>query len=90
VELVKKTGKGTLDWTPEEIEYIKKTGELPKGVEGHHINNVAQYPEWAGDPRNIQFVRGRPGNLQEHGGNYQKPTTGPLIDRATMIAEGAE
>jgi hypothetical protein len=35
----------------------------------------------AGDPRNIQFVRGQTGNLEEHGGNFQNPTMGPLIDR---------
>lgn len=88
VELVKRTGKGTLDWTPEEIEYINKTGQLPDGIVGHHINNVAQFPEWAGDPRNIKFVRGQTGNLAEHGGNFQTPTTGSLIDRRAMMNQG--
>jgi RHS repeat-associated protein len=83
VDLVRRTGAGTIEggWTPAEVQYIQQTGHLPNGVVGHHINNVAQFPEWAGDPRNIQFVRGQAGNLAEHGGNFQNPTTGPLINR---------
>jgi hypothetical protein len=90
VQLVKVTGEGTLDWTPEEIDYIQRTGLLPRGIVGHHINDVAQFPEWAGDPRNIMFVRGQEEDLAEHGGNFQNSTVGPLIDRAAMIllAEG--
>lgn len=81
VELVKRTGRGTLDWTPAEIAEIQRTGRLPPGTVGHHINDVARFPEWAGDPRNIRVVRGQPRNLAEHGGNFQNSTTGPLIDR---------
>lgn len=87
IELVQKTGAGTSDWTAPEIEEIIRTGELPGKIVGHHINNVAQYREWAGDPRNIEFVRGQGGNLDAHGGNFRNPTTGPLIDRAAMIRE---
>jgi hypothetical protein len=86
VELVKATGEGTLDWTPAEIHFIRQTGTLPPGIIGRHINNVAKFPEWAGDPRNIRFVRGQPGNLLEHGGHFQNKTIGPLIDRRAMIA----
>jgi GHH signature containing HNH/Endo VII superfamily nuclease toxin len=85
VELVQQTGKGTVEWTAEEIAFIKENGRLPPGTVGHHINNVAEFPEWAGDPRNIKFVRGQAGNLAEHGGNFQNPTTGPLIDRQILI-----
>jgi hypothetical protein len=83
VDLVQRTGQGTIEggWTAEEIAFIKETGQLPQNIVGHHINNVAQFPEWAGDPRNIRFVRGQASNLAEHGGNFQNPTTGPLIDR---------
>jgi hypothetical protein len=87
VELVTKTGRGTLDWTAQEIDFIRREGKLPSGIVGHHINNVAEFPEWAGDPRNIKFVRGQPGNLSEHGGNFQNPTTGPLIDREALIRQ---
>jgi len=85
VELVQKTGKGTLDWTKKEIEYIKRTGELPPGIVGHHINSVMLWSEWAGDPRNIKFVRGQPANFLEHGRNFQNPTMGDLIDREGML-----
>ena len=90
IQLVKTTGEGTLDWTPEEIEYINQNDDLPEDIIGHHINSVAQFPEWAGDPRNIMFVRGQEENLMEYGGNFQNPTIGPLVDRAAMIllAEG--
>jgi RHS repeat-associated protein len=83
VELVRQTGQGTIQggWTPAEVEFIQQTGRLPPGTVGHHINNVADFPDWAGDPRNIKFVRGQPANLAEHGGNFQNSTTGPLIDR---------
>jgi GHH signature containing HNH/Endo VII superfamily nuclease toxin len=85
VELVRRTGRGTLDWTADEIAFIKQNGRLPDGIVGHHINDVAHNPHWEGDPGNIRFVRGQPGNLEEHGGNFQNSTTGPLIDRQGMI-----
>ncbi len=87
VELVQKTRAGTVDWNASEIAFIQQNGRLPRNtVVGHHINNVDVHPNWAGDPRNINFVRGQTANLTEHGGNFQNPTTGPLIDRAAMIA----
>jgi hypothetical protein len=85
VELVRKTGRGTVDWTAKEIAAIKKTGKLPEGIIGHHVNSVAEYPEWRGDPRNIKFVRDVPGHLAEHGRAFQNRTQGPLIDRQLMI-----
>lgn len=85
MELVRKTGKGTFDWEPDEIEFIKRTGELPDEVVGHHINSVVPNLEWAGDPRNIRFYRDQSGNLDAHGGNFRNSTTGPLIDRAAML-----
>jgi hypothetical protein len=86
VKLVQLTGKGTVDWTPQEIAYIKANNELPpRSVVGHHINNVAEYPNWQGDPRNIRLVRGQNANLEAHGGNFQNSTNGPLIDRQALI-----
>jgi len=82
VELVQKTGAGTVNWTAEEVAVIRQSGRLPQGIVGHHISNVARM---AGDPRNIMFVRGQQGNLQAHGGSFQNPTTGPLIDRRALI-----
>lgn len=89
VELVMNTGKGTMNWTPTEIKFIRTNGRLPDGIVGHHINSVAHNRAWAGDPRNIRFVRGQSGNLQEHGGNFRNPTTGPLIDRDALMSRKA-
>jgi hypothetical protein len=86
IQLLRAGGR-TFDWSAREVEYLTKTGKLPRNVVGHHINDVARYREWAGDPRNIRFVRGREGNLNEHGGNFRNSTIGQLIDRAAMIRE---
>lgn len=65
--LIEKTGMGTRDWSPSEIELIKNTknGSLTSvmsehGYTGHHINSVknngALGLKWKGDPRNIVFL----------------------------------
>lgn len=65
--LIEKTGMGTRNWTPAEIDLIKatKNGDLTevmsrKGYTGHHINSVekngALGTKWQGDPRNIVFL----------------------------------
>ncbi len=79
-ELVRTTGKGTIDWTPEEMQELINTGKV-KGYEGHHMKSAAEYPDLAGDSRNIQFLKGRRMDVNEHldahGGNYQNSTHGP-------------
>jgi hypothetical protein len=37
---------------------LLETGKV-KGYEGHHINDVNNNPNMAGDSRNIDFVKGR-------------------------------
>lgn len=85
-ELVMKTGRGSgqVNWTKKEMEELKKRGKV-KGYEGHHINDVANNPNMAGDADNIEFVKGRKGNLDKHGGNYQNPTSGPTVDRQKIL-----
>ncbi len=80
--LVKATGKGRKvpKWTLPEKNELLSTGKV-KGYDGHHINNVASAPHLAGDPNNIQFLT-RPEHLAAHGGSWQNPTTGALIDRS--------
>jgi RHS repeat-associated protein len=89
-ELVQRTGAGTAPWTPAEITRIQAGatyGDL--GVTGHHINRVADYPAWAGDPRNIAFLR--QGSGQTHmtighpGGTRAPQPEGYLIDRQAML-----
>jgi len=91
-ELVRATGSGTRDWTPAELNELRTTGRV-SGYTGHHINNVEQFPNWAGDPRNIRFLSTQPAggdhlrSLQGHRGNWANPTRGRLIDRPAMIEQ---
>jgi hypothetical protein len=68
------------NWTPEQREAILK-GEKPKGpdgepIEGHHLYNVAEYPQHAANPGNITPVTKREHLDKWHGGNYQNETRG--------------
>ena len=78
-ELVTKTGRGTRDWMSEEIQELMSTGKV-KGYEGQHMKSAEAYPDFAGDPNNIQFLKGRKMEVNEHldahGGSYRNPTNG--------------
>ncbi|HFK1710220.1 MULTISPECIES: T7SS effector LXG polymorphic toxin [Bacillus] len=78
-ELIKKTGKGTRDWTPAEKLELLQTGKV-KGYEGQHMKSANEYPDFAGEPDNIQFLKGRNMDVNEHfdahRGNYHNPTNG--------------
>ena len=84
-ELIIKTGKGTRDWTPEEIQELMLNGKV-KGYEGQHMKSAKAYPDFAGNADNIQFLKGRNMNVNEHldahGGSYRNPTNG-YYDPAT-------
>jgi RHS repeat-associated protein len=79
--LVAETGEGTRAWTDAETKQLLEKGKVD-GYHGHHINNVKDHPELAGNPDNIKFVKGGSEHLAEHGGNYRNKTTGELIDRS--------
>lgn len=89
-ELVDKTGRGTRNWSPDEIQELLSKGKVD-GYTGHHINWVNGAPDWAGDPRNIRFLSNQPKggdhlrSLQGHRGSWRNATSGRLIDRAAMI-----
>lgn len=80
-------GKGTRDWTSEQQKEILELGkayyhsENPddindgKAFEGHHMKSAEAYPEYQGDPDNIQFLS-RPEHQEAHGGDYKNPTNG--------------
>ncbi|MEK4936671.1 hypothetical protein BW425_08120 [Bacillus pseudomycoides] len=78
-ELVQKTGRGTRDWTPEEKLELLQTGKV-KGYEGQHMKSANEYPDFAGEPDNIQFLKGRNMDVNEHldahSGSYHNPTNG--------------
>jgi hypothetical protein len=54
-KLVAKTGKGTRDWTPEEMKELLTTGKV-KGYAGHHMNTKAGDLQLAADPDNVEFL----------------------------------
>lgn len=72
-------GKGTRDWTPDQQKDILEKGkaydEKNKAFEGHHMLNVDNFPEYQGNPQNIEFLS-RSEHLKAHDGNYQKATFG--------------
>ena len=75
-ELVKQ-GKGTRDWTLEQQKDIIERGKAydddGKAFEGQHMKSVESYPEYQGNPDNIQFLT-RDEHFAAHGGSWQNPT----------------
>ena len=72
-------GKGTRDWSPEQQKDIldpnkgKAYDESGRAFEGQHMKSAAEYPEYQGDPNNIQFLT-REEHLEAHKGSWQNPT----------------
>lgn len=52
--------KRTRDWTPEQQHEILTKGkaydEDGRAFEGHHMKSAEAFPEYQGDPNNIQFL----------------------------------
>ena len=77
-ELVSK-GEGTRDWSQDQQKYIldpdkgKAYDENGRAFEGQHMKSAAEYPEYQGDPNNIQFLT-REEHLEAHKGSWQNPT----------------
>ena len=57
-EFVEKTGRGSRNWTPLEKDELLKNGKV-KGYEGQHMKSANEYPDFAGDASNIQFLKRR-------------------------------
>ena len=75
-ELVQE-GKGTREWTPQQQQDILEKGKAyddnGKAFEGQHMKSAEAYPEFQGEPGNIQFLT-RAEHLEAHDGNWQNPT----------------
>lgn len=75
-ELVQE-GKGTREWTLKQQQDILEKGKAydDDGVafQGQHMKSAEMYPEYQGDPRNIQFLT-RAEHLEAHNGNWRNPT----------------
>ncbi len=72
-------GKGTRDWSVDQQRDIldpdkgKAYDENGRAFEGQHMKSAAEYPEFQGDPDNIQFLT-RDEHLEAHKGSWQNPT----------------
>lgn len=84
--LVEKTGKGTRNWTIAEKEELLQRGSV-RNYQGHHINNVKDHPDLAGDPDNIMFVNKKE-HIEQHKGNFKNESHGDRIDREKTIEHG--
>ena len=74
-ELVK-DGKGTRQWTIEEQkEMLSNPNHKVAGYHGHHMKSVNGHEEYAGDPKNIQFLS-REEHMEAHQGWTQNQTNG--------------
>ncbi len=77
-ELVRQ-GKGTRNWTLEQQKDIldpergKAYDDDGRAFDGQHMKSVAKYPEYQGNPDNIQFLT-RQEHLEAHKGSWQNPT----------------
>lgn len=88
-ELVRQ-GKGTRDWTPSQQKDILARGRAydDNGVafDGHHMKSVEAYPEYQGDPDNIQFLSkeehkaAHQGSFLNSSNGYYDPQTGLILD----------
>ena len=88
-------GKGTRDWTPEQQKEILEFGKAyyhsndpndvndGKAFEGHHMKSAEAYPEYQGEPENIQLLS-QSEHQEAHGGNFRNPTNG-YFDPVTKV-----
>lgn len=81
-----KNGQGTRNWTPEQQRELVERGAVT-GFEGHHMKSVSLYPEYAGDPNNIQFLSENEHLNGAHQGNYHTVTNGYYDPENKMMYE---
>jgi hypothetical protein len=91
-----KEGKGTRDWTKEQQQDIldpnkgKAYDDQGRAFQGQHMCSVSEYPEYQGNPDNIQFLT-REEHLEAHKGNWQTPTNwyyDPISKKFTNFGDG--
>lgn len=68
-------GVGTRAWSQREQEEILKRGSV-RGYEGHHMKSVSLFPQYAGEPKNIQFLTEDEHLYGAHKGSYHNLTNG--------------
>ena len=78
-KLLVQAGKGTRDWTREQQSDIldpdkgKAYDEQGRTFEGQHMKSASEYPDYQGNPDNIQFLT-KDEHLEAHKGSWQNPT----------------
>ena len=72
-------GRGTRDWTEDQQKDIldpdkgKAYDDPGRVFEGQHMKSAAEYPEYQGNPDNIQFLT-KDEHLEAHKGSWRNPT----------------
>lgn len=89
-----KEGKATREWTPAQQQDILDKGKAydkdGRAFEGQHMMSAEKYPEYQGNPENIQFLT-RDEHLEAHDGNWQNPTNwyfNPTTKEKTDFSNG--
>ncbi len=92
-----KEGKGTRDWTKEQQQDIldpnkgKAYDDEGYAFAGQHMKSAAKYPEYQGNPDNIQFLTNAE-HLEAHKGSWQNPTNwyfNPITKEYTDFGDNA-
>lgn len=82
-------GRGTRDWTVSQQAELIEYGYV-SGFEGQHMKNVARYPQYAGDPRNIQFLTYEEHYFGAHRGDWKNETSGRFDPATGEMIDGEE
>lgn len=94
IELVQKTRRGTRDWSDSQLRQLKNARswkDFPKGYVGHHINNVARFPDLAGNPDNIRFVTPKREHFVKlHRKSCRNNTSGKMFNRKSLMVQRAK
>lgn len=70
-------GKGTRDWTvSQQQELLSRNPPRISGFEGQHMFDKTTYPEYAGDPNNIQWLTYEEHFFGAHQENFPTSTNG--------------
>ena len=96
-QLLVQEGKGTRDWSKEQQADIldpdkgKAYDDQGRAFVGQHMKSAAKYPEYQGNPDNIQFLT-YDEHLEAHKGSWQNPTNwyyDPITKEYTDFGDNA-
>ena len=79
-------GKGTRDWSVSQQAELLEYGKI-SGFEGQHMKSVSLFPEFAGDPNNIQFLSYSEHYYGAHDNNWKNATNGRFIPKTGTFEE---